>query len=407
MIFLPSRTTIECYHKMPRTRHVSIERPPAVEGTTRSAEVGESSSKPARKRNRYTPHACNRCKTAKVRCDGRLPCGYCSARDATTCYYAALPLPSFQLSGRQSEYEVTNFSTLQSDLVCRDEDNGSQMDTASLLRLQNEKLDLLIRRTAVMDLAFKLPVHEDLRREIFTSLPRQPLPLFQSSTSAFFCINYIDVGAGKLGQPFFEGSFIPLAATPSPMPASLSIVQGQIIEGEASDISGNYLIDNDAPIEGSPGAKFPFPSVALPSHCPLAELDGHFVIRMVQVYGRLGGAMYPIVDIAELTQKARCFFDAKADLQSSRGRHDSVFMEIARDDLAILKFVVAIALLAQGDMHAEMASRLFQTLRPTIEAMVWNVAVDLKDLVLMTLAVLLLAPHSLSRLCSDPTDIIP
>ena len=258
-----------------------------------------------------------------------------------------------------------------------------------------------------MDLAHKLPVHEDLSRETFISLPKQPLPLFQSSTGAFFCINYIDMGARKLGQRFFEGSLTPLSASASPMPASLSIVQGQIIESELSDISQNNLVDDDPPIEGGPGTKFALPSASLPSNCPLAELDPRFVIRMVQVYGRLGGAMYPIVDISKLIQIANRFFEAKADLQSTRGGHDSVFMGIGRDDFAILKLVVAIALLAQGEMHAEMASRLFQTLRPTIEAMVWNVAVDLKDLVLMTMAVLVLPPHALLRLYSNPTNIVP
>jgi hypothetical protein len=49
-----------------------------------------------RKRNRYVLRACNRCKAAKVRCDGGQPCGYCVGRGRDTCYYSSSLQQGFQ-----------------------------------------------------------------------------------------------------------------------------------------------------------------------------------------------------------------------------------------------------------------------------------------------------------------------
>jgi hypothetical protein len=40
-----------------------------------------------RKRSRYVARACDRCKTQKVRCDGKLPCAQCASRNPDSCGY--------------------------------------------------------------------------------------------------------------------------------------------------------------------------------------------------------------------------------------------------------------------------------------------------------------------------------
>jgi hypothetical protein len=69
---------------MPRPRRVDH----SMTTKTRTA-----TSPPPRKRDRYVLHACNRCKAAKVRCNGELPCAYCVVRNPDTCYYSTPRLP--------------------------------------------------------------------------------------------------------------------------------------------------------------------------------------------------------------------------------------------------------------------------------------------------------------------------
>jgi hypothetical protein len=60
-----------------------------------SNKARASAARVSRKRDRYVLHACNRCRAAKVRCDGGLPCAYCVARNPNACDYSTPRLPEF------------------------------------------------------------------------------------------------------------------------------------------------------------------------------------------------------------------------------------------------------------------------------------------------------------------------
>jgi hypothetical protein len=78
-------------HSMPKERRG---RPSFNKMTDNAGQANFSQARThTQKRNRYVLHACDRCRTAKVRCDGGLPCGYCVRRDRYTCYYSS---PKFQ-----------------------------------------------------------------------------------------------------------------------------------------------------------------------------------------------------------------------------------------------------------------------------------------------------------------------
>jgi hypothetical protein len=51
--------------------------------------------------------------------------------------------------------------------------------------------------------------------------------------------------------------------------------------------------------------------------------------------------------------------------------------------------VAAIALLAEDETRFNLASSLYESLLPDIEAMIWSTKVDFKGLILLTLVVLL------------------
>ncbi|EXJ64205.1 hypothetical protein A1O7_00541 [Cladophialophora yegresii CBS 114405] len=100
--------------------------------------------------------------------------------------------------------------------------------------------------------------------------------------------------------------------------------------------------------------------------------------------------MYPILDMADIARKVKkCASAGAASCErSARRMHLSDEREISKDDLAILKMVVALGLLAEGEIHQKLAATLFDSVRSQVEAMIWNAAVDLKDLILMTLVIL-------------------
>ncbi|KIX10236.1 uncharacterized protein Z518_01317 [Rhinocladiella mackenziei CBS 650.93] len=308
----------------------------------RIARNRQQTSVARRKRDRYTTHACNRCKAAKVRCDGRLPCAYCAARDPTTCHYSAQRLPSFLAEERQQD--------------------RFQASVLTLLEQQSEKLDLLTGQTAMLAAAHKLPVLPLFNGGTFESDTKQALPLFLSPTSSLFCVNVIDARVRKLEHPASEVPTLRIATAPSPTPSS-----------DPSDVS-----------ESSPQMHPPPQSPYSSSTRPLEELDRNHIMQIVESYGYLEGVMYPIVDTAEIMQTAKCFLDARAR-DSNRTGVGFHLSELGRNDLAILKLVVAIGLLTEGDMHNTMTLRLFQSVQPDVESLVWGAAVDLKDLVLMTL----------------------
>ncbi|KIW73385.1 hypothetical protein PV04_01512 [Phialophora macrospora] len=340
-------------------------------GTGTDADMEHLSSPRGRKRSRYTRHACQRCQKAKVRCDGRLPCAYCAVREGE-CHYTVQAPPNFQVHVPQLQ----------------DDQNTFQAEVAALLREQNEKLDLLIKKTATMEATYDVAGKGDASTAVAV-LPsrKQPLPLFQTSTSAFFCVNVVKMGIQRLGPGISPEQELPIAEPSAKTRSALSIIHGEVINGESSDISPSELGEfADAALDGGTEARrgTSHPKVA---KC-LNELECDLVLQAVQAFADMEFPMYPILDMADIMRKAKDCGRPTTCEGSARGRHPPEVRDIGKDDLSILKMVVALGLLAEGETHRKLAATLFESLRPQVEAMVWSAAVDLKDLILMTLVTL-------------------
>jgi hypothetical protein len=212
------------------------------------------------------------------------------------------------------------------------------------------------------------------------------LPLFQSSTSAFYCVNVVNVGIQRLGPEISPEQALPVAEASAKTRTALSIIHGEVVNGESSDISPSELGElADAALDSSTDARHGA------SHAKVAnslnELERDLLLQAVQAFADMEFPMYPILDMSDIMRKANEFAGPASGEGSARGRRLLKVRDIGKDDLSILKMVVALGLLAEGETHRKLAATLFESLRPQVEAMVWSAAVDLKDLILMTLVV--------------------
>jgi hypothetical protein len=216
------------------------------------------------------------------------------------------------------------------------------------------------------------------------TLPEQPLPIFQGSTSSLFCITVVDTnlkvlehdGTGPLTSDDGDSS---LART------TFSIVHGEIINEVSNEVaegeSENRLIVSLPRAAGTRSQP-----IQTQTH---DDLDRNDLISLVHVYQNLAGILYPILNIAFLVQQARDVWATwPAEPAPRKGGVGSSLHQIGSSHVAILKMVAAIALLAEGDARYDLALSLYESLLPDVEAMVWSSKVDLKGLILLTLVVL-------------------
>ncbi|OAL20108.1 hypothetical protein AYO22_09258 [Fonsecaea multimorphosa] len=274
-----------------------------------------------------------------------------------------LHLPSFLVEERQQE----------------DNEDRCYAALLALLEQQGRKLDLLTGQMAMLTGAQNLPSPPSSREHGFETAYKRGLPLLHSQTSSLFCINVIDPGVQK-----FHGSNKPMTQPASPStstPSPFWIIQGEIVDGDWSDMS-----QSDASGSPSSASHMPLPQVLSPSSLlhPLEELDDNQIMQTIESYGVLEGLMYPIVDTAHIMRIAECFTGARAPYSNQRPPGFPT-LELRRSDLVILKLVLATGLLTEGDTHSTMALRLFQSVHSEVESMLWSDTVDLKDLVSMTL----------------------
>jgi hypothetical protein len=234
------------------------------------------------------------------------------------------------------------------------------------LQLQAEKLDFLIQRVEVLDETRKGRFHQQSpAKSRNLSLPKQPLPLFQSPTSSFFCIGVLDTALEELESESHGATMRP-DYHPSPTGLFFSILQGEIIHGDPSETESSE--SDDTGVSSSPGTL----------HL-VDELDGGHIIRLIHLYQDMVGFMFPILDIGHILQQA----ENCTEWLGTRPRQPP----ISGNDIAILKMVIAIAMTAETEIYSDIASGLFQSIREDIETMLWNTQLDLQGLILLVLVV--------------------
>jgi hypothetical protein len=260
------------------------------------------------------------------------------------------------------------------------DDGGFQVAISTLLQRQSDKLDTLIERITVLERFQGRPAQPwPSKAETVASLPEQPLPLFQRSPSALFYISVVDTNLKALENSVTGPS--PEENNPSPPRTSFSIVEGQIVNEMSSDAAEEEF--EDVPLSYLPGLARNDSQTA--SIQPLNCLGCEDVIRLVHEYQDLAGMMYPMLDIAYMVQRAQELWTRS----TVKGLDNGSLIRIDRKEVAILKLMVAIALITEDESFCELALKLYESLWPEVEAMIWNTKVDLKGLILLTLVVCL------------------
>ncbi|KAI5461036.1 hypothetical protein BGZ63DRAFT_489307 [Mariannaea sp. PMI_226] len=217
-------------------------------------------------------------------------------------------------------------------------------------------------------------------REVPSTPPEQPLPIFQGSTSSVFSIVVADANLKVLehhgtSPPTSEKSDSSRAQT------TFSIVHGQIINELSNEAADGESENGLIVLPRAPGTGAP--SNQAQGH---VDLSCDELILLLNVYQNLAGFLYPFLNISSLVQQARQTWARRpAELTPSNNGVDSTQHQIGSKDVAILKIVAAIALLAEGDGRNDLASSLYRSILPEVETIIWSTKLDLKGLILLPL----------------------
>lgn len=336
-----------------------------------------------RKRGRYITYACNRCRAAKVRCNGKQPCSYCVARDPTSCQYRNLRTihgsnqrEQQRFQGQQIQEEDSHAAFIQTESAS--EINHSDYESIKmLLQQQNNKLDAILKRVSNAEAAHSLQQHGVETPSSNAPLDcEEPLPVIQSSTSALFCIHIIDDNLKALEEPAVGAP--PLDDCKPSITPSFSILHGQIVNKIAADI-GEW---GDAGI--SVGSSSSGNTTHRTSTHPLDSLDSAELIRLIQKYNDEVGMTYPVVDIAKMLRLA----EASGQLEElSTEANSNVPLPLRRREVAILQIMAAIALTAENENGSDLIQSLHDDVLPDVQHIVWNTNTDLNGLILLVLVV--------------------
>ncbi|KAL6901078.1 hypothetical protein GGI43DRAFT_367855 [Trichoderma evansii] len=334
-----------------------------------------------RKRDRYIAYACNRCRAAKVRCNGKQPCSYCVARDPTSCHYRNLR--TIHDSNQQEQQQFQSHQVQEKDshagFIPADSASGiNRSDYESiktLLQQQNNKLDAILERVSNVEAAQRLQQHEVKMPSNKTPLEcDEPLPVIQSSTSALFCIHIIDDNLKALEEPS-QGAPSLEDCKPS-LASSFSILHGQIVNKIAADI-GEWG-DTGIAVGSSSSGKT---THSMSTH-PLGSLDHAELIRLIQKYNDVAGMMYPIVDTAKMLRLVETNGRLR-EICAEPDRNGS--LPLGRSEAAILQVMAAIALTAENENGSDLIQTLHDDVLPDVQHIVWNTNTNLHGLILLVL----------------------
>ena len=138
-----------------------------------------------------------------------------------------------------------------------------------------------------------------------------------------------------------------------------------------------------------PQLQAPVASMAVhPSKDPLWRISKDDAIRLCRIYDDEMGIMYPIVNIVEITERAKFLFTfTEAATRSGVVRTDRSGPDrLASIDNNILKMVLATALTVESNGHSELGQSLFDSVKDASESRLWEPA-ELKGLTLLVIIV--------------------
>ncbi|KAM5469788.1 hypothetical protein MauCBS54593_004342 [Microsporum audouinii] len=148
-----------------------------------------------------------------------------------------------------------------------------------------------------------------------------------------------------------------------------------------------YNAQDATPTQTPPYQPAPMYTNALASNKdPLFAIKREEAIRLCRVYEEETGLMYPMFDVEKMITQVNLLFAflEAADRNVCTGRSKSSADCLNDDDTAILKMVLAITLLLEGNGQSELGNQLYASIKDKIETNIWELG-DLKMIKLLTL----------------------
>ncbi|PGH08251.1 hypothetical protein AJ79_06037 [Helicocarpus griseus UAMH5409] len=306
------------------------------------------------KRNRYISLACNECKRRKIKCNGQVPCQRCGHL-SLECLYA----PN---CCTRSIKDSEEFSSMKEHI----ETLQDQVNTlfANINDLYHKAESQAIEPSAYgreASRSLSQPSYDSPNQS--SSRPRSNHPRFHGPTSTTFNLHVA------------KSSLQTMGITP------------------AEDGNNELFAGQDATPAGSPPPpqqQQQLPHVpqllAHPNKDPLWVIKREEAIRLCRIYDREIGVMYPILDIEKVimhTNLLFTFLEAAARTGFSRRFKPGPDL-LTDDDTCILKMVLAITLILEGDGESALGNRFFTTTKQRIEMRLWE-PTDIKTIQLFTL----------------------
>jgi len=154
-------------------------------------------------------------------------------------------------------------------------------------------------------------------------------------------------------------------------------------------MDGGVDTQEDSPV-GSPHhmPRLPPAPAIHPTKDPLWLIGREEAIRLCKVYDEEMGIMYPMLDLERVLRQTNLLYNfMEAAARTGLAAQNMPGADgLSDDDTNILKLVLASALLTENGGQSELGTRLFETVRRSIELRLWD-TVDTKGLIMLALVV--------------------
>ncbi|EZF41311.1 hypothetical protein H102_04838, partial [Trichophyton rubrum CBS 100081] len=326
--------------------------------TTATTDDGKRKAEPATgtqtraKRNRYISLACNECKRRKIKCNGQVPCQRCGHL-SLECLYS----PNCCQSNFKDSEE---FRSMKDRIERLQEQVNTLFESINGLHRQTESPAVdnasQLSREASRSTSWHQPTFET--QNILIPKPRTKHLRFHGPTSTAFNFAVAKSSLQTMGITHIDdGSqeiYNAQDATPTQTPPYHS-----------SALYANSLTSNKD---------------------PLFAIKREEAIRLCRVYEEEIGQMYPMFDVEKMITQTNLLFAflEAADRNVCTGRSRTSADCLNDDDTAILKIVLAITLLLEGNGQSELGTRLYISIKDKIETNLWEQG-DLKMIKLLAL----------------------
>ncbi|KAJ5948073.1 hypothetical protein N7466_001088 [Penicillium verhagenii] len=299
--------------------------------------------RPRKKRRKYIARACNECKRRKIKCNGETPCHRCGRQHIECVYVENAP--------QESLGDQENFDRLF-DQMRSMQDQITSLSAAVRSVTHSDASPLTGSRPSVMGPApgsyAPVPSQRSLRR---VSAVRETA--FQGPTTSAFSF---DLAKSSLQQ------------------------RGIVERNEAGD--GGDVTQEPSPL-ASPSA--PNRQLEVQQAVdPLWTLSKEEALRLCEVYEEEMGVMYPVLELSELLDQVSQLYGGLMDGNMYRGTSIDGRKALDREDVSILRLVLACALTAEASGHSEQATALFDSVREVQDNCVWGPP-KIKNIIFLTL----------------------